>query len=253
MTTKKNTNTALEKISEKIKALEKRSISHVIEIGRLLHEAAEQCEHGEYMAWLKREFAWSHDTAMNYRSAYELSQIPKFSDFDKLDISISALYLVAKMKGDDQQAARVAIIEEAKQRRVSYSRACDIIEKLKPPSIELDPPPAEPEPPADPVIAPNATLVPDDETPSPDEAKPPPSPDEDAPPSELIEALNTVLRYLTEDQSDVWPKVVKSIGGDKLRQIVDAMDMEAPYVPWRRNKNTVRAKADRAEAKAKQR
>jgi hypothetical protein len=50
---RKRKNTAsLELISTKIKALEKRTIANIAEIGGLLHEASEQCEYGEYGDWL---------------------------------------------------------------------------------------------------------------------------------------------------------------------------------------------------------
>jgi hypothetical protein len=52
----------LGRISAQIKALEKSSIQNTAEIGRLLHEAEQQCAHGEYMKWLRSEFGWSHDS-----------------------------------------------------------------------------------------------------------------------------------------------------------------------------------------------
>ena len=75
-------------------------------------------------------------------------------EFGSLNLSIGALYLIAAMKREDQQNARNAIIEAAKQDRVTRSKAKLIIEleerKL---SIEFEElctrnrtSPAEPEP-----------------------------------------------------------------------------------------------------------
>jgi hypothetical protein len=146
-------NTALVSISKKIKALEKKSIANVIEIGKLLHQASEQIEHGDYMDWLKSEFGWSHQTAYNYRNVYALSQNSKILNFDKLDISISALYLVAKIMNHDPPdeiavACATAVIDAAKRKRVSYTMARYIIDKNTPESAP-EPSPA--------VVAPKKT------------------------------------------------------------------------------------------------
>jgi hypothetical protein len=122
-------NTGLAEISSKIKALEKNSIKNVIEIGRLLHEASEQCEHGEYQDWIKREFGWSYRSALRYRNAYEFAQKCQIVTFEKLNLSLSALHLVAERKGDDEQDVREAIIKAATEGRVSHSDAQAIIEQ----------------------------------------------------------------------------------------------------------------------------
>jgi hypothetical protein len=123
------TSITLAEIATQIKALEKRTIANVVEIGRLLHEASEKCEHGTYREWLKTEFSWSHDTARNYRSVYNLAQKTKISSFAKFDVSISALYLIAKMPDGDP--TRDTIIKAAQTGRVSYAMASDIIEEAK--------------------------------------------------------------------------------------------------------------------------
>jgi hypothetical protein len=136
------TNRRLPQIAHAIRALERKTIQNVIEIGKLLCEASEQCAHGEYMPWLKREFGWSHDTSLNFRNVYVLSQIPKFSDFATLNmnISISALYMAARFLRDDQpsdvQAAGEAIIAAARHQRVSYTMACDIADEHLNPDVE---------------------------------------------------------------------------------------------------------------------
>jgi Protein of unknown function (DUF3102) len=122
----RNTQT-LAQISQKIKTLEKKSIQNVVEIGKLLHEASELVEHGAFMAWLKSEFGWSHQTSLRYRSVYDLSQNQQIGDFanlDNLDISISALYAAAAFLKDGmppiKQGMGFAILKAAKQGRVSH-------------------------------------------------------------------------------------------------------------------------------------
>jgi Protein of unknown function (DUF3102) len=121
-------NHTLPQIAKAIKALEKKTIANVVEIGRLLHEAKEQCEFGEYMKWLESEFGWSHDTALNYRNVYDL-KIRTRSDFADWDITLSALYLVARLLKDDEPDHRgvgEAILAAAQRGRVSHSIAKEI-------------------------------------------------------------------------------------------------------------------------------
>jgi hypothetical protein len=135
-------NNRLPQIAKAIKTLEKRNISNCVEIGKLLDEAANQCEHGEYMNWLKREFGWSYMTAKRYRDVFDLQQIHQIGDFAKLDISISALYVVATLMKDGSDghvAVSKAIIEAARHGRVSYQMAVDTC-------IEYDRKHREPEP-----------------------------------------------------------------------------------------------------------
>ena len=127
------TNTRLPEIAKAIKTLEKKTIQNAVEIGKLLHEAYEQCEHGEFMDWLKSNFGWSYNTLLRHRNVYDLSQNRQFGDFAKWDISISVLYLIAgniKKYGEERRACE-AIIEAAKHGRVSYRVASDIIRKCR--------------------------------------------------------------------------------------------------------------------------
>src|SRR6266550_4388482 len=106
----------LPQISGKIKTLEKSTISNVVEIGRLLHEAREQCEHGEYTAWLSREISWSYRTSLRYHYAYAFAQNCQIGTFDQMNLSLSALHLVADVC--TPEVARKAIIRAALEGRV---------------------------------------------------------------------------------------------------------------------------------------
>jgi hypothetical protein len=135
-----NTPTPLPEISQKIKALEKNDIQSAIEKGKLLNEAHEQIQHGDYLTWLKTEFGWSHGTASNLRNVYDLTQNHKIYDFAKLDISISALYTVARIMNHgapaDMIAVGVAVITAAQTGRVSFQTAQGIIKNALAKSIE---------------------------------------------------------------------------------------------------------------------
>jgi hypothetical protein len=227
-----NTRT-LAQISTRIKALEKRTLQNVVETGKLLEEAADKCEHGQYREWLKTEFGWSHDTARNYRSVYAFAQKTNISSFDRVNISVSALYLVAAM--DDDEAAK-AIIKAARRGRVTYRMAREIIDKLEPqPPIEPPPAPIEP-PPIEPID--------DGETPT-DEEPPDLEPDENEPPNALASAVNVVLEY--PDVNDAaWRCAIKSLGRIKLRAAVEVL--QAVYETQCGGRDAVQSKADRAEA-----
>jgi hypothetical protein len=231
-----NTRT-LPQIAKAIKALEKKTIQNVVEIGKLLEEASKKCDHGQYREWLKTEFGWSHDTARNYRSVYNFTQKTKISSFGKLNISISALYLAAKLTLNEHwpphQAAGKAIIKAALKERVSYSMAKAIWEKSDQP-----PPKPPPEPPLD-----------DDEPPDDDEqppdGNPDDEPDDDAPPNDLATALTTVLSY--SECNAAWPKAIKAIGRIQLREIIEVLNS---VYEKHCGRDAVRTAADRAEAKA---
>ena len=66
-----------------IRALGKRVVRDVIEIGLHLTEAKAACRHGEWLPWLEREFAWKEQTARNFMAAYALvGKSPKFGDLN---------------------------------------------------------------------------------------------------------------------------------------------------------------------------
>lgn len=77
----------------------KKSIRNTVqtswEIGKKLAEARRQLDPLEFSSWLEVEFDWSRRTAYNFIYIYEA--FPEFAsaNFARLDISISALYLLA--------------------------------------------------------------------------------------------------------------------------------------------------------------
>jgi hypothetical protein len=85
----------LDEYAEKIRAIGKRAISDVIEVGRLLTEAKEIAGHGHWLPWLRQNFGWSDETARKWMHAYEASL--KFQSNWNLDqLQLRDLYLLTK-------------------------------------------------------------------------------------------------------------------------------------------------------------
>jgi hypothetical protein len=101
----------LKQTAERVRALGKRVVSDVIEIGRLLSEAKHRVGHGRWQSWLDQEFGWTDRTARNFMRLYELAQA-KSENFSDLNVSMSALYLLAARSTPD--TARDVILERAR-------------------------------------------------------------------------------------------------------------------------------------------
>jgi hypothetical protein len=84
-----------------IRALGKRAVRDVIEIGRLLNLCRDELkEEGRWLAWLKNEFDWSRRTAENYINVYVAFGLKdaitgEVANFATFDVPISALYLIS--------------------------------------------------------------------------------------------------------------------------------------------------------------
>jgi Protein of unknown function (DUF3102) len=74
-----------------IRNLGKRTIEHIIEIGRHLTEAKKIVGHGNWRSWLDCEFGWKEDTARRFMRLFDLSESRKLLD---LSLPVSALYLL---------------------------------------------------------------------------------------------------------------------------------------------------------------
>ena len=90
-----------------IRQLQKRVVSDVIEIGRLLGDCKSRLGHGHWLPWLKREFTWSERTARNFISAYEFAR-SRSANVADLGIEVSSLYLLAAPS--TPQAARAEVL-----------------------------------------------------------------------------------------------------------------------------------------------
>ena len=77
-----------------INRLGRRMISDAIEIGRRLHACKGMVGHGNWGRWLKEEFDWSEQAALNFIRVYEMAKT-KSKNFVDLNVPLSALYLLA--------------------------------------------------------------------------------------------------------------------------------------------------------------
>jgi Protein of unknown function (DUF3102) len=85
----------IQKLTIEIKKNIRTTVQTSWEIGKKLVEARDQLEHSQFKSWLQVEFEWSRRTAYNFIRIYEA--FPEFAsaNFAQLNISISALYLLA--------------------------------------------------------------------------------------------------------------------------------------------------------------
>ena len=101
------TETILAQNAEAIRALGKRVIGDIIEIGRLLTEAKKIAGHGNWLPWLDREFGWSDSTALRFMQVHTMAL--KSVTVTDLDLPLRGLYMLAAPSTPEE--AREAVIE----------------------------------------------------------------------------------------------------------------------------------------------
>ena len=124
----------LDTIVKQLKNLARRATSDVIAIGGLLLAAQDQLKDGEsFGRWLeKHDFGWSRRTCERYMRAHTWFESLGSDDLRQAvanNLTPSALYLVSS--DWIEPAARQAILEAAKIRRITESRALEIINELE--------------------------------------------------------------------------------------------------------------------------
>jgi Protein of unknown function (DUF3102) len=82
--------------TKEIQTRVRRAKQDILDIGRLLVEVRSVLEHGQFETWLVQEIAWSPRTAYNFIYVYE--RFGKVANFAKMDVDISAAYLLAAPK-----------------------------------------------------------------------------------------------------------------------------------------------------------
>ena len=92
-----------------IRALGRRVLGDIVEIGRRLIDAKKLVGHGGWLTWLEREFRWSEDTAERYMRLAD----DKFRNLRNADIPISALYLLAKPGTPPEAIKQIAARSES--------------------------------------------------------------------------------------------------------------------------------------------
>ena len=107
-----------------IKTLVKRSVSDVVDVGNKLAEVRELLGHnraGGFKGWLKAEFGWSYETALNFIRVSDWASHYN-GNFTTLDIAPSALYLLANPS--TPESIRQEVIGQAEDgERITYKKA----------------------------------------------------------------------------------------------------------------------------------
>jgi hypothetical protein len=120
---------ALAEHATAIRALGKRVVADVIEIGARLTECQRILkEENRWERWLTDEFGWARVTAWNFIKVYELGQ--RHSNFEHVDLPVSALYLLAAPSTPTE--ARDEILERAQAGEpVSVAEVKRVVEDTK--------------------------------------------------------------------------------------------------------------------------
>ncbi|MBG1267391.1 DUF3102 domain-containing protein [Nostoc sp. WHI] len=117
----------LQQHTQEIKVLIRRTAEDIINIGHRLIEVKKCLGHGNFTNWLKVEFNWSISTATKFM---HVAEHLKFVNFTNLNISASALYIIAAPSTSKEARAEVlkrAVIGE----NISYTQAKEILNKYK--------------------------------------------------------------------------------------------------------------------------
>lgn len=111
-----------------IKALGKRVVGDVIEIGARLTECKRIAGHGNWLPWLDREFGWSDETASRFMRVHSMAgQKPQLVEFD---LPVSSLYALAAPSTPD--TARDAVLDLAVNgEKLTHAKVKEMIAEAK--------------------------------------------------------------------------------------------------------------------------
>ncbi|MGK7882952.1 MAG: DUF3102 domain-containing protein [Crocosphaera sp.] len=125
----------LQKRTDEIHHLIRRTAHNIIEIGEKLNEVKRILGHGKFGNWLKSEFNWSVATATKMMQA---SRKFKNVNFTNLNFSVSAIYLLAA-PSTPEKAITEALTQARKGKPITYSLAKHIVNRYKSPTQSLKP------------------------------------------------------------------------------------------------------------------
>lgn len=115
------TRTEVEAATRRLHDLERRTSEAILEIGNGLLFVKEKLGHGQFLAWLEREFAWNVRTAQNFMRVAETFKSENFSHLK--NVAPSALYALASdSTPEDVRAefrARAAAGEQVTHKQVT--------------------------------------------------------------------------------------------------------------------------------------
>lgn len=117
----------IRKRADEIKDLVRRTAQNIIDIGNKLQEVKQILGHGEFGAWLNKEFNWSLSTAAKMMQASKQFKNVNFTD---LNLSLSAIYLLAAPSTPD--SARVEALSRASNgESISFTLAKKLVQNHK--------------------------------------------------------------------------------------------------------------------------
>lgn len=120
-----DTRIVVQQKTSEIKTLIRHTAQDIIDIGSRLIEVKDRLEHGQFCAWLKLEFQWCDQTALNYMNvARSFNEIP-----NSLEFAAKALYLLASPS--TPESARQEALQSPAGERITASRARKIIDAHK--------------------------------------------------------------------------------------------------------------------------
>lgn len=121
------TQTVILQRTNEIKAIMRRTSQDIIHIGQKLIEIKQYLGHGQFIKWLKSEFNWSISSATKFM---QVAQQFEFVNFTNLNITASALYLIAAPSVPKK--IRAEILERASSgENISYTKVKTIIDQHK--------------------------------------------------------------------------------------------------------------------------
>ena len=249
----KKNDTRLAEITAQIRKYEKQTVANVIKIGALLTEVEDLLEHGEFQPWVEREFAWSYRTSVRYRAAYAFSQNMTRGTFGKLNISLTALYILAEL-GDNEAAIRDAIINSGLDgKRLTAASVRDAIWTMRTERQAAEASDDETDE-ADEADADSGTddadeaddsEDTDDEVDADDDADDGKDADADGP-NDLALLLWQLNAFAADNAA--WPDAINRIGAKSFRELIKRLETVVSRHEASETKAAVNAAADRAAA-----
>lgn len=120
---KTETRMVIQQLTCEIKTLMRRNAQDIIDIGQKLVEVKQHLGRGSFIKWLKSEFNWSVSSATKFMQVWEQF---KFVNFKNLNITASALYLIAAPSTSKE--ARAEALERASfGENITYTKAKQIV------------------------------------------------------------------------------------------------------------------------------
>jgi hypothetical protein len=127
MTASTNEKRSLDIIATDIHRIER---DNIFAVGKLLTEADDACDHGEWLPWLQANFNWwSHDTALRYMAAFKLSA--KYARVRNLRVPSRIIYALADDLDDPDLPAIIEALDKAakgKTKVVTVAEASEVID-----------------------------------------------------------------------------------------------------------------------------